>query len=200
VAGDKRAAADLGAYLCFEDEAGQGLRPPKGRTWAPRGQTPVMRVRGGGRGWVSVAGVLCVKPGARAHLFYRLHLWRGRAGERRSFTWTDYRDLIVLVHRQLDAPVVWVWDNLNVHLTGELTDFITENRQWLTVFRLPSYAPDLNPTEGVWSLVKRSLTDFAAANLDHLVRVMKRKLKKIQYRPGVLEGCLAETGLIIETP
>jgi hypothetical protein len=44
------------------------------------------------------------------------------------------------------------------------------------------------------------LANFAAANLDHLVRVMKRRLKKIQYRPGVLEGCLAETGLIIETP
>jgi hypothetical protein len=29
---------------------------------------------------------------------------------------------------------------------------------------------------------------------------MKRKLKKIQYRPHLLDGCLAETGLIIETP
>jgi transposase len=34
---DKRVARDLGAYVCFEDEAGQGLMPPKGRTWAPRG-------------------------------------------------------------------------------------------------------------------------------------------------------------------
>ncbi|MDC0773222.1 IS630 family transposase, partial [Streptomyces sp. HD] len=32
--------------MCFEDEAGQGLRPPKGHTWAPRGRTPVVRVRG----------------------------------------------------------------------------------------------------------------------------------------------------------
>ncbi|MCW2943302.1 MAG: Transposase, family, partial [Actinoallomurus sp.] len=30
VAAGKRIAADLGAYVCFEDEAGQGLRPPKG--------------------------------------------------------------------------------------------------------------------------------------------------------------------------
>jgi hypothetical protein len=34
VAADKRVARDLGAYVCFQDEAGQGLRPPKGRTWA----------------------------------------------------------------------------------------------------------------------------------------------------------------------
>ncbi|MBA8930795.1 transposase [Kutzneria viridogrisea] len=68
------------------------------------------------------------------------------------------------------------------------------------MFRLPSYVPDLNPTEGVWSLVKRSLANFTAANLDHMVRVVKRKLKKIQHRPQSLAGCLAETGLITEIP
>lgn len=41
--------------LCFEDEAGQALRPPKGRSWAPRGQTAVVRVRAGGRGAVCQA-------------------------------------------------------------------------------------------------------------------------------------------------
>jgi hypothetical protein len=199
VARGKRIAADLGAYICFEDEAGQALRPAKGRSWAPRGQTPVFRVRGGGRGWVSVAGVCCFKPGARTRLLYRLRPWR-RPGERRGFAWTDYRDLMVWTHHQLDAPLVWVWDNLNVHSAGELTEFIAEHKEWLTVFRLPSYAPDLNPVEGVWSLVKRSLANFAAANLDHLVRVTKRKLKRIQYRPHLLEGCLAETGLTLAMP
>src|SRR4051812_38664215 len=43
LAGDKKAAADLGAWLVFEDESGQGLRPPKGRTWGRRGRTPVVR-------------------------------------------------------------------------------------------------------------------------------------------------------------
>ena len=40
MAGGKRTVADLGAWLIFEDESGQGLRPPKGRTWGRRGQTP----------------------------------------------------------------------------------------------------------------------------------------------------------------
>jgi transposase len=71
-----------------------------------------------------------------------------------------------------------------------------ENEEWLTVFQLPSYAPELNPREGIWSLVKRGLADFAAANLDHLARVMKRKLKKIQHHPELIDGCLAEAGLI----
>lgn len=144
--------------------------------------------------------MLCFKPGDRTHLLYRLRPWRGRRGERRGFAWTEYRDLIVATHQQLRAPLVWIWDNLNVHSTHELTDFIAANRDWLHVVHLPSYAPELNPTEGVWSLLKRSLTDFAAADLDHLTRVVKRKLKKIQYRPHLLDGCLAQTGLTITTP
>ncbi len=55
----------------------------------------MVAVAGGSRGWVSVAGVVCVRPGHRTHLFYRLRVWRGRTGERRSFAWWEYRDLIV---------------------------------------------------------------------------------------------------------
>ena len=53
----------------------------------------------------------------------------------------------------------------------------------------------MNPAEGIWSLLKRSMADFAAADLDGLVRIVKRKLKKIQYRPHLIDGCLAATGL-----
>jgi hypothetical protein len=73
VARYKSAARDLGAFICFEDEAGQGLSPPKGRTWAPRGARPVVRVRGAGGGRVSIAGVACYRPGDRPHLFHQLH-------------------------------------------------------------------------------------------------------------------------------
>src|SRR5204862_382116 len=83
-----------GDGICFEDEAGQGLRPPKGRTWAPRGARPVVRVRGGGNGKVSIAGVACYRPGDRPHLFYQLRVCRRRKGEPKGFTWSDYRELI----------------------------------------------------------------------------------------------------------
>jgi len=52
--------------------------------------------------------------------------------------------------------------------------------------------------EGIWSLLKRSMANFAAADLDGLVRIIKRKLKKIQYRPHLIDGCLAPTGLELE--
>ena len=78
-----RLAAVARAYACFEDEAGQKLRPPKARTWAPRGRTPVVTVADKGSGRVSVAGLVCLKPGARGHpcpTGSRIH--RGRKGER----------------------------------------------------------------------------------------------------------------------
>jgi transposase len=198
VATGKSTAADLGAYLCFEDETGQGLRPPKGRTWALRGSRPVVRVRGRGNGRANVAGVVCFRPGQRPHLLYKLHVYHGRKGEPKSFTWSEYRDLILAAHQQLDAPLVWCWDNLNVHLAHELADFAAEHQEWLWIFQMPTYAPELNPAEGIWSLLRRSMANFLATDLGGLVRIIKRKLKKIQYRPYLINGCLAQTGLAIE--
>jgi hypothetical protein len=123
------------------------MRPPRSRTWARRGHTPVIRVRGGGTGSVSVAGLACYRPGFRTRLIYRLHEYRGRKGETKGFTWAEYRDLLIAAHRQLPGGViVLIWDNLPVHLRKELRVF-TAARPWLRVFRLPSYAPGLNPLE-----------------------------------------------------
>ena len=65
---------------------------------------------------------------------------------------------------------------------------------------MPAYAPELNPAEDVWSLMKRAIANFVAADLRGLVRIVKRRLKKIQFRPDLLASCLAETGLVIELP
>jgi DDE superfamily endonuclease len=196
---DKRTAAAVGGWIVFEDETGQSLRPPRSRTWARRGITPVIRVRAGGHGSVSVAGLACYRPGHRSRLIYRLHQYRGRKGETKGFTWDEYRDLIIAAHRQLPGGmVVLVWDNLGVHLRAELRAF-TASQPWLRVFQLPSYAPDLNPVEGIWSVLKRGvLANLAIASLAHLLQVIRHSLKIIQYQPGLIEGCLAGTGLALE--
>ena len=199
VARYKSTARDLGAFICFEDEAGQGLRPPKGRTWAPRGARPVVRVRGAGGGRVSIAGVACYRPGDRPHLYYQLLVYRRRKGEAKGFSWAG---LPGPDHRR--PPPAVSPAGLGAGITSTSTSRRSwrtspqENKAWLRVYRLPAYAPDLNPAEGIWSLLKRSMANFAAADLDGLVRIIKRKLKKIQYRPHLIDGCLAATGLKIE--
>ena len=190
-----RLAAAAGAWLCFEDEAGQNLRPPRARTWGRRGHTPVVRVSGKGSGRVSVAGLVCLRPGARGRLFYRVRVHRGRKGERRSMSEADYAGLIAAAHSQLHAPVILIWDNLNTHISAVMRTFIRAHPDWLTEIRLPGYAPDLNPVEGAWANMKNGLGNLMARDVDQLAAIIKNRLKRIQYRPELIGGFLAQTGL-----
>ena len=132
LAGDKRTAADLGAWLCFEDESGQGLRPPKGRTWGRRGYTPVVRVTGTSNRRVSLAALICTKPGCRTRLIYRVHDGGGsRTARRKGFTEADCARLLDAAHQQLGGPIVVVWDNLRAHVSGAMAELIAA-RSWLT--------------------------------------------------------------------
>jgi putative transposase len=137
LAGDKRTAADLGAWLCFEDESGQGLRPPTGRTWGRRGATPVVKVTGGHNTRVSLAALIAVRPGHRPRLIYRVHQGRRRrAGQRKGFTEASYARLLDAAHQQLGGPLVVVWDNLNTHVSAAMG----EHRRPALADRLPAAA------------------------------------------------------------
>ncbi|WP_444544898.1 IS630 family transposase [Streptomyces camponoticapitis] len=198
LAAGKSTAAVNNAWVVFEDEAGQSMTPPRARTWGRLGVTPVVRVRGRGSGRVSMAGMTCYKPGERSRLIYAVREYRGRKDEPKGFGWKDYRGLIVRAHIQLGGPIVLVWDNLRMHLVAPLREFFAANTAWLTVFQLPAYAPDLNPQECVWSLVKRDIGNLAAVDLSQITRVVKRRLKRIQCRPELVDGCLTATGLMLE--
>ena len=183
-----------GAWLVFEDESGQGLRPPKGRTWGRRGKTPVVTVTGGSNKRVSLAALIAVKPGQRPRLIYRVHAGRRRGDKRKGFTETDYARLLDAARQQLGAPVVLVWDNLNTHVSRAMGELIAA-RDWLTVFQLPAYASELNPVESVWSHLKRSLANLAKRDIAQLTALAKTRLRRMQYQPGLVEGFLAGTRL-----
>ncbi|MFE5995105.1 transposase [Streptomyces sp. NPDC056453] len=119
----------------------------------------------------------CYKPGERSRLIYAIREYRGRKDQPKGFGWKDYRDLVLRARTQLGGPIVLVWDNLRMHLVAPLREFFEANADWLTVFQLPTYAPDLNPQEGIWSLVKRDIGNLAAADLGQVTRAVKRKLK-----------------------
>ena len=87
-----------------------------------------------------------------------------------------------------------VWDGLNTHVSHAMADLVAA-RDWLTVFRLPPYAHELNPVESVWSHLKRSLANLAKRDISQLTALVKTRLRRMQYRPGLLDGFLAGTGL-----
>ncbi|MFE2927165.1 transposase [Streptomyces goshikiensis] len=190
-------AAALGAWIVFEDEAGFSMTPPARSTWARRARTPTIRMRGWTRCRVTLAGLCCYKPGERSRLIYKLHVHNRRPakGERRSYDWRDFRWLLVYAHGRLGAPIVLIWDNLNTHRTKGMQEFIKAT-DWLTVYHLPAYTPDLNPVEGIWSALRRTAhANTAFTTPDHLVRTLRTRLRKIQYRSHIIDGCLAATRL-----
>lgn len=189
-------AAALGAFIVFEDEASISMTPPHLPHLVQAWRTPVIRGRGRSQRRFSIAALACYKHGERSRLIFRPKRHMEHVlGSRRSFTWTGYRDLLAAAHQQLGAPIVLVSGNLNVHLDRRLRAFI-DTHDWITSFQLPFYAPDLNPVEGLWSLVRRAgQCNIAFTDPDYLIRVVRRRLHELQYRGGVIDGCLAATGL-----
>ncbi|MET8586395.1 transposase [Streptomyces collinus] len=173
------------------------MTPPHAKTWSQRGRTTVVRVRGRSRRRISIAALTCYKPGHHSRLIYRPRHDDGRRDGCKSFSWRDYRDLLIAAHQQLGGPIVLVWDNLNVHKAADLQKF-AEARDWLPIYYLPPYVPDLSPVEGIWSLLRGGwLSNVAFSTPEHLVQRIRRGLRHIQYRSELIDGCLAETGLTI---
>jgi DDE superfamily endonuclease len=102
-------------------------------------------VTGGHDTRVSLAALIAIRPGHQARLIFRTHRAR-RGDKRKGFTEQDYARFLDAAHQQLGGPVVLVWDGLNTHTSRAMRELIAA-RDWLTVFQLPAYAPELNPVE-----------------------------------------------------
>ena len=88
------------------------------------------------------------------------------------------------------------------HTSAEMRKLL-DKRDWLTVFQLPSYAPELNPVEWVWSPIKASLGNLAPrlGGIDELARLISTWLRRIQYRTdGLLDRYVKDAGLALEPP
>jgi hypothetical protein len=150
-------------------------------------------VRGRSQRRLSIAAPTCYKQGGRSRLIFRpkRHVDHKQGG--RSFTWPEYRDLLIDVHQQLGAPIVLIWDNVNVHKDLRLQAFI-DSHDWITSCFLPAYVPRLNPVEGIWSLLRRSSqANTAFTDPVPLMRTLRQGLGQMQYRSNVIDGCLAGT-------
>jgi DDE superfamily endonuclease len=144
---------------------------------------------------LSVAALVATKPGHPPRLIYRTRPGgRRRSGGRKGLTEADYAWLLDAAHQQLSGPFVLVWDNLSIHTSKSMAERIAA-RPWLTVFRLPPYAHELNPIEPVWAHLKRSLANLTRHTIAELTALVKTRLKRMQHRSALLAGFLASTGL-----
>lgn len=138
-----RQAREENADIFFWDESGFRADSVHGRTWAERGQTPVVE-RPGQRQGMSAASAINAK-GA----FWFATYEGGLSGE-----------LFVTLLKRLmfkrRKPVHLVIDGLPAHKKAIVKDYVASTNGKLTLHFLPGYAPDLNPDELVWSHVKRT--------------------------------------------
>lgn len=127
--------------------------------------------------------------------------YHGRKSETKGFRERDLAGMLDAAHQQLGRTnIILIWDNDTAHRDAQMKRLIAE-RDWLTVFYLPPYAPTLNPVEGLWSALKRSLANLAPHGTDALAALVRTRLKRMKYRTdGPLDGFIAETGLTLEPP
>jgi putative transposase len=74
-----------------------------------------------------------------------------------------------------------VWDGLPAHRSKPMRAWLRRQRSWLVVEPLPSYAPELNPVEGLWSSLKGvELANLASESLDEVIAAAERGIQRIR--------------------
>jgi len=92
---------------------------------------------------------------------------------------------------------VLLWDSLPAHKAKRVMEYVEENKRWLTAVRFPSYAPELNPQEYVWSGVKRAdLGNYTPPTIQSLHGKVRRTLERRSHQSKFLKGCIAGSGLL----
>jgi transposase len=152
VAADPANAQTRRAWLCFVDESGVKLTPPTRRTWAPKSHTPVLRhpYRRGKQ--ISMCGLVAYRPGQDDR--DEPAAWMGFDLREGAYDAGQFVRVLDGLGRQLQGqPVTVIWDNLGAHHAGDLHAWAA-TQPWLEVEYLPSYAPELDPVEGLWANLK----------------------------------------------
>jgi DDE superfamily endonuclease len=189
VAADQKGAAAESAWLVFFDESGISLIPPVRRTWSPRGRTPVLRHR---MAWkrASMAAALGYLPdGSKARLCF--HLQQDAYDTDSLIGVLEQLAVFYAGHR-----VVLLWDGLSSHWSYKMRAHLDQQRDWLTVERLPAYAPELNPAEYLWANLKgRELANCTGDTIAEVADQAQHGIQRVCDSDSLVVGFLAHTGL-----
>ena len=175
----------------FIDESGFLMAPTVRRTWAPKGQTPLLRQGTRHYRKVSVIGGLSISPVRRR---LRLFLnWHVNANVTQVEVVRFLRELL----RHLRGPVIVIWDRLNAHRSRYTRAFIMSRDRLATEF-LPAYAPELNAIEGVWGDLKyHRMPNHGIDDVDELATRAEREAEMVGERQDLLRSFVARTDLPI---
>jgi len=164
------------------------LQPLARRTWAPRGQTPILSQ------WdrhdrLSVVSALTVAPQRRRLGLY----WRS---QRCNIRGEDLVSFLREVLRHLRRRIILIWDRWSVHKGPGARQYLERQADRIQVEWLPGYAPDLNPDEHVWGHTKHGvLANFCPDDLDELEAQVDLAMSNKAKEPSLLHSFFKLAGL-----
>ena len=97
--------------------------------------------------------------------------------------------------------VVLLWDGLSSHWSHKMRAHLATQRDWLTVERLPAYAPELNPVEFLWANLKgkgAELANFAGDTIAEVADQAQQGVQRVCDSDSLVVGFLAHTGLSLD--
>lgn len=157
------------------DESGVMLAPLVRRSLAPKGRTPLLKIKASHRDKVSLIAALTLSPNRRRLGFYFSSMVKDHF-EQSAVAW-----FLQQLLRKLRGPVIVIWDRGNMHRGHDIRQLLERNPR-LTLKQLPPYAPELNPTEQIWEYLKWSkLCNLAATDVYDLDQHVFRELDAVRY-------------------
>lgn len=160
-----------GAEIHWGDESGLRSDDVRGRGFAPKGQTPVIRVNNKRHG-LSVISTVTNKGQMR---------WRIFDGALNTNILIDFLRRLI---KGASKKIYLILDNLRVHHAKPVKAWLAEHADAIEVFYLPSYSPELNPDEMANADIKQAVTKLAPARTKlQLVKATARHLRSVQRQP-----------------
>ena len=175
--------------IVFWDESGASLLPVTRRSWAPRGNTPVIRHHFNWKRCSMAAAICYGSHGGGAEVAF--HHQQG------AYDTDTLIGALEELRRFLGGQkATLVWDGLPAHRSLAMAAWLRGQRSWLVTERLPAYAPELNPVEGLWASLKGvELANLAGDTLDEVTAAAERGIQRIRATHWLAFSFLRHCGL-----
>jgi transposase len=169
-------AKRIGAEIYFGDEAGVRSDFHSGRTWAPRGQTPVIRVTGARFGFNMISAV-----SPKGSL--RFMVVEGKVAGK------QFCEFLRRLTFKAPKPIFLILDGHPVHRSARVKQVVKSLKGKLQLFFLPPYSPELNPDESVWNELKNNgIGRMAITGPEDMKRKTVTYLKSMQRFPELIRS------------